>query len=91
MRSFGNGNPVICANNLVRISRGEVPFDRIKGVRLAELVRASLGEREDLIEDIKWAINTYEPRVNVDSVDLMVKDAAKGQVTVAVNIKGGTA
>ena len=45
MKGSGNGNPAICANNLVRISRGEIPFDRIKGVRLAELTGSSLSGR----------------------------------------------
>lgn len=90
MKSTGNGNPAICANNLVRISRGEVPFDRIKGVRLAELTGTSLSEKEDLIEDTKWMVETYEPRVEAESVKLQTADAANGQVVLTVNIKGRT-
>lgn len=90
MKSSGNGNPAVCANNLVRISRGEIPFDRIKGVRLSELTGASLSEWEDLEEDIKWMVKTYEPRVDVDSVDIETTDAANGQVAVTVNVKRRT-
>ena len=90
MKGSGNGNPAICANNLVRISRGEIPFDRIKGVRLAELTGSSLSEREDLIEDTKWRVETYEPRVSVESVKLETTDAANGQVALTVNITGRT-
>lgn len=38
MRAKGNGDPAVCANNLVRISRGEVPYDRIRGVKFADLI-----------------------------------------------------
>ena len=31
MRKSGNGLPEICAANLLRIVRGEVPYDRVRG------------------------------------------------------------
>lgn len=88
MRSSGNGNAMVCVNNLVRISRGEVPFDRIKGVRLAELTGKTLIEKDDLADDIKWMVKTYEPRINVDNVTVAINDANNGQATVTVSING---
>ena len=41
MKSSGNGTPEQCAVNLLLITRGEVPYDRIKG-RDASLVDAPI-------------------------------------------------
>ena len=32
MRASGNGSPEVCAANLLRIVRGEVAYDRVRGV-----------------------------------------------------------
>ena len=32
MRANGNGAPNVCASNLLRLIRGEVPYERIKGL-----------------------------------------------------------
>ena len=32
MRASGNGRPEQCAANLLKITRGEVPYDRLKGL-----------------------------------------------------------
>ena len=31
MKAHGNGNPETCAFNLLRIVRGEIPYDRVRG------------------------------------------------------------
>ena len=31
MRAKGNGRPEVCATNLLKITRGEVSYDRIRG------------------------------------------------------------
>ena len=89
MRNSGNGNAAVCANNLVRISRGEVPFDRIRGVKFAEIAGKTIAENDDLADDIEWMVKTYEPRVSVDSVKIVIDDAENGQATVTVNVNGG--
>lgn len=89
MRSSGNGNAAVCVHNLVRISRGEIPFDRIRGVRLTEHVGKVLTEKDDLADDIKWMIKTYEPRISLDSVEIRVEDAANGHAQVKVSVSGG--
>ena len=89
MRAHGNGDPAICANNLARISRGEVPYDRIRGVKFAGLIGTGQTARADLEEDTAWMIGRYEPRVTVESVDVRETDAQMGAVEVQINIKGG--
>lgn len=89
MRSSGNGKPAVCVNNLVSISRGEIPFDRIRGVKLAELTGKTVTEKDEIADDIKWMIKTYEPRISTDSVKVFVTEADNGQVAVQIDISGG--
>lgn len=91
MRSSGNGRPAVCADNLTRISRGEVPYDRIRGVKFAELVGDGIAEQEDLAEDTAWMVSTYEPRVTVEGVDVAAENAVNGRINVTVRLKGGNA
>ena len=91
MRAKGNGDPAVCANNLVRISRGEVPYDRIRGVKFADLIGTGMTAQDDLAEDTAWMVGCYEPRVNVAGVTVRTDDAKMGGVMVDVDINGGTA
>ena len=70
MLSSGNGNPMQCVSNLVRIVRGECVYDRVKGVDPTLIDKPSNIVNPLLREDIRWLIRTYELRVNLDSVDL---------------------
>lgn len=70
MLSSGNGNPMQCVANLVRIVRGECVYDRVKGINpefedQPEEVVAPL-----LVSDAKWLIETYEPRVSVSDINV---------------------
>ena len=89
MRSKGNANPAICANNLARISRGEVVYDRIQGVKFADILRAGADAQKELAEDTAWMIGVYEPRVAVRSVSVETTNAALGSVSVRVDLAEG--
>ena len=82
MKSNGNGTPEQCAVNLLLITRGEVPYDRIKG-RDAALVdapsAAATGEAET---DAEWLLSTYEPRLKVNSIDVAGSLASVGEFGV---------
>ena len=67
MRASGNGRPEVCAANLLRISRGEVPFDRVRGLDAA-LIDAPVSRFSDAAADAEWVLSTYEPRVDVAEV-----------------------
>lgn len=86
MKSSGNGNPEQCAVNLLLITRGEVPYSRIKG-RDAALVdmptTSAAGEAE---ADAEWLIETYEPRMKVESIDIGAAIASAGEFGVNANI-----
>lgn len=88
MKSSGNGKPAVCADNLTKISRGEVPYDRIRGVKFSELIGDGIMKSSDLADDISWMVGTYEPRVSVESVEVTAEDAANGRLNVALRLKG---
>ena len=85
MKASGNGTPLQCVQNLLQIIRGECPMDRTKGIsgEFYDMPRdeAAAG----LIEDATWVIETYEPRINVNSIDLGVKEESDGSYTLTVN------
>lgn len=70
MKAKGNGTPEVCANNLLQIARGEVPFERVKGLD-PRMIDRPLSEAEgDIRQDAAWLISTYEPRVTVNAVNI---------------------
>ena len=86
MLSKNNGNPEVCVNNLLKIVRGENPYDRVKGIDI-NLIGMPLAHALDEIEgDAAWLIETYEPRATVKSIEITPDDAAIGQFTVTANI-----
>ena len=85
MKAHGNGSPETCAGNLLRLVRGEVPFDRVRG-RDGALVDQP-NATADAIADAEWLLETYEPRVNIESMDANAEAAASGDFAMLVKIK----
>jgi phage baseplate assembly protein W len=70
MVASGNGNPVRCANNLLLITRGEVAYERVKGLD-PEVIDMRSDEAAAKLEiSARWNIKTYEPRVGVKSIKI---------------------
>ena len=70
MVKSGNSSPPRCALNVLRCYRGEVPYERLKGLDPRHISRPSERETPELIEDIRWNLRTYEPRVKLDRVNM---------------------
>ena len=85
MLSKDNGNPAVCANNLIKIARGEVPYDRVKGVDLS-IDKPAAQAVDDVADDVTWLLSTYEPRVDVESVDVVPDDVKGGHFSIKANI-----
>ena len=64
MKAYGNGLPETCALNLMRIVRGEVPYDRRRGRNSAFIDAPS--KTMDAAADAEWLLENYEPRVDVN-------------------------
>ena len=84
MKAHRNGAPETCAGNLLRIVRGEVPFDRVRG-RDGALVDKP-NNVDDATADAEWLLETYEPRVTVESAEAIAHAAANGDFYTAVTI-----
>lgn len=85
MKANGNGNPETCASNLLLIVRGEVPFDRVRGVDPAYIDQPNASE--DALADAEWVLETYEPRVEVETSEIDQEAAATGDFSALLNIK----
>ena len=85
MKAHGNGTPETCASNLLRIVRGEVPFDRVRGRDGALIDRANV--TDEATADAEWLLETYEPRVTVESVETTAEVPRSGEFATLVNFK----
>ena len=85
MKEHGNGTPETCASNLLRIVRGEVPYDRVRGRDGTLIDRANV--TDEATADAEWLLETYEPRVTVESVDTIAETPISGEFATLVNFK----
>lgn len=86
MLSTKNSDPSRCAKNLLAIVRGEVPYDRIRGLDAKLIDRPTSQSAAELNEDALWMLATYEPRVEVDAADIGFDDTT-GEIRVVVKFK----
>ena len=86
MRASGNGQPDVCAYNLIRTFRGEVPYSRTKGIDARNIDRPANLVRAAIEEDAEWVIDTYEPRVDASGAVLSVLDAVHGDFALVETV-----
>ena len=84
MKAHGNGNPETCAANLLRIVRGEVAYDRVRG-RDPRLID-NPSSMVDAVADAEWLLENYEPRVEAD-LDLVGVAEPSVDLALLANIK----
>jgi hypothetical protein len=85
MLAQGNANPEICAKNLLQTVRGEVCFDRTRGLD-ADLIDRPLNAEAEIIDDVLWTIDTFEPRVDPDTL-IEELEQAEGDVTMVTRFE----
>lgn len=86
MKASGNGTPQTCVQNLLRTIRGEVPYERIKGIDRTLIDKPSETTGPELEADVEFVVETYEPRVALDSVKLASLAAEVGSFELSANI-----
>ena len=86
MKDKGNGRPEQCAANLLLITRGEVPYERLKGLDPGMIDRPSSTATSEARADIEWTLRTYEPRISIDSVDFDSLLSEDGQFGLNVGV-----
>ena len=87
MRAKGNGTPQVCVNNLLRLFRGEVPYERVKGLDPRIVDRPISAADAQLRQDADWLVDTYEPRAEIKSITVAQADAVNGGLAVSAEIK----
>lgn len=87
MRAKGNGTPQVCANNLLQLFRGEVPYERVKGLDPRTYDRPLLAADAQLRQDADWLIDTYEPRAQIKTITVAQSDATTGGFSVTAEIE----
>jgi len=86
MKAYGNGMPAVCASNLLRIVRGEVPYDRVRGRNGAMVDQPDISA--DAAADAEWVLKTFEPRVRVKDIAAVMESALSGGLSIQVDIAG---
>lgn len=87
MRASGNGAPNVCANNLLRLFRGEVPYERVKGLDPRIVDRPVTAADARLRQDADWLVDTYEPRAEIKTLTVSHSDAVNGGFVVTADIE----
>lgn len=72
MRSVGNSAVQVCIENILATFKSEVPYARNMGINHATLDLPADEVEQQLIEDAELAIDEYEPRVDVDNIEMDV-------------------
>lgn len=91
MKAKGNGAPQLCANNLLRLFRGEVPYERVKGLDPRLYDKPFVTADTQFRQDADWLIDTYEPRASIKAIHITRTDSAGGFTITAELEEGGEA
>lgn len=86
MRAKGNGAPQVCANNLFRLYRGQVPYERVKGLDPRLYNRPSVAADMELRQDADWLIDTYEPRAALKAITI-TRSGVEGDFTITAELE----
>lgn len=85
MLGKGNSDPERCTANLMKIARGEVPMDRIRGLNANLTGNPCAEAEEELVSDAEWVIETWEPRAQINQITVS-QDKEGGSLTVDADI-----
>lgn len=86
MKASGNSRPQTCVQNLLKTIRGEVPYERIKGIDRTLIDKPSELAGPELAADVEFVVETYEPRVKLNSAELEALTAKTGSFELAASI-----
>ena len=86
MKSNGNGNPRTCAENLLKCFRGEVPYERLKGLDATIIHSPSVESVQRIMQDADSLIDSFEPRVDVKKIKGTPEDGVNGKHSISVDL-----
>ena len=76
MQKTGNGATNICVNNLLQLTRGEIPLDQLRGIRADLTDRPATIAAPLFAAAARWVVDNYEPRAAFDALELTAGDAS---------------
>lgn len=88
MKASGNGSIGTCVTNLLRMVRGEVPYERVKGIDPRMIDKPIATVLPDVRQDAQWLLEIYEPRAAVENINVTQSDGVAGGLLITANIKG---
>lgn len=88
MLAHGNGDPRVCAMNLLKTVRGTVPYVRFKGIG-TDVIDRPISERFQAQAEAQEVIQQYEPRVRPTDAQVVPIDPKNGGMGLKVTIMGG--
>lgn len=89
MIANGNGKTQRCVQNLLRMFRGECPYERVKGLDPRMIDKPLTTVEPEIRQDAEWLIETYEPRVNtINSISISAEDAVVGGFFIEADVVG---
>ena len=86
MKASGNGTPQTSVQNLLKTTRGEVPYERIKGIDRSLIDQPSETAAPELAAEVEFVVETYEPRVKLTDVELAALAAEAGGFEINASI-----
>ena len=90
MKASGNSDPATCVQNLLKTIRGEVPYERIKGIDRTLIDKPSSVAADNLAADVEFVVETYEPRARLSSTELSALVAQTGDFELRARIDNTT-
>lgn len=85
MIGFGNQDVDTCISNLLKTEEGEVPFSRQKGLTPGIFDMPVTEAEQAIRESADENIDTYEPRVDSDDVELDIT-LGSGRAEIKVTV-----
>jgi phage baseplate assembly protein W len=88
MISNGNGRTQRCVQNLLRMFRGECPYERVKGLDPRMIDKPISSVEPEIRQEAEWLIETYEPRATINNITVSADDAVGGGFAIDADIVG---
>ena len=82
----GNGTAQQCAYNLLRCFRGEVPYERVKGIDPRLIDKPANAAQAEILSDAEWCLETYEPRAKLEGITVRGIDSPGGDFRVVAAV-----
>lgn len=85
MLKENNGTAAQCVGNLLRLTRGEVHLDQMRGMRADLTDMPATTAAPFMAASARWLVDNYEPRVAFDKLELKDGDT-EGNFTAQTSL-----